>query len=76
MYDVMWSLAIALNETVTMIEEGNSSIDGTGCEELSGSLVPLEQFSYDNELMGCLIQRNLQRTNFSGVSVSKLNHNY
>ena len=56
-----------------MIEEGNTSIAGTGCEGLSGTLVPLEQFSYNNELMGCLIQRNLQRTNFSGVSVSKSN---
>ena len=76
MYDVIWSLAIALNETVSMIEEGNTSINGTGCEGLPGSLVPLEHFSYDNELVGCLIQRNLQQTNFSGVSVSNLMFNY
>ena len=74
LYDVIWSLAIALNETISMIDEGNTSINGTGCEGLPGLLVPLEEFSYDNELMGCLIQRNLQWTNFSGVSVSKLNY--
>ena len=58
------------NETMTMVEGGNSTlIDGTGCETASGSLVPLENFTYSNELMGCLMQWNLQRTNFSGISV-------
>ena len=63
-------MAIALNETMSMVEAGSSSIEGTGCEDKSGSLVPLENFTYNNEMMGCLIQGNLQRTNFSGVSVS------
>ena len=69
-YDAIWILALALNKTLTMVEAGNSSIDGTGCENVTGSIVPLEEFSYSNEKMGCLIQWNLQRTNFSGVSVS------
>lgn len=68
LYDVMWVLAIALNNTLTAVENGD--INGTGCEDAPGSLVPLEQFSYHNERMGCLIQWNLQQTNFSGVSVS------
>ena len=68
-YDVMWVLARTLNETMTMVEGGNINLLGTGCETASGSLVPLENFTYSNELMGCLMQWNLQRTNFSGVSV-------
>ena len=68
MYDAVWILAIALNRTMAMVKSGN--INGTGCENTSGSLVPLEQFQYSNEKMGCLIQYNIQITNFSGVSVS------
>ena len=60
-------LAIALNNTLTAVESGD--INGTGCEGVRGSLVPLEEFSYSNEKMGCVIQWNLQQTNFSGVSV-------
>ena len=69
-YDAIWILALALNKTLSMVEEGSSSVIGTGCENATGWLAPLEEFSYDNEKMGCLIQWNLQRTNFSGVSVS------
>jgi hypothetical protein len=63
----MWILATALNNTMTAVESGD--IDGTGCEELPGSLVPLQNFSYGDVKMACLIQWNLQQTNFSGVSV-------
>jgi hypothetical protein len=69
-YDAIWILALALNKTVSMVDTGNSSLVGTGCENATGSLEPLEEFSYDNEKIGCLIQWNLQRTNFSGISVS------
>jgi hypothetical protein len=73
-YDAIWILALALNKTLSMVDMGNSSVIRTGCENATGSLVPLEEFSYDNEKMGCLIQWNLQRTNFSGVSVSILSY--
>ena len=69
-YDAIWILALALNKTLSMVEEGNSSVIGTGCENVAGWLAPLEEFSYNNEKMGCLIQWNIQQTNFSGVSVS------
>ena len=55
-YDVMWILAIALNKTLTAINSGED-INGTGCGEVPGSLVPLENFTY--------------RYLFSGVSVSR-----
>ena len=67
MYDAIWILAMALNRTMAMLKTGNTT--GTGCENISGSLMPLEAFNYSNEKMGCLIQHNIQITNFSGVSV-------
>ena len=67
LYDVIWVLALALNNTMTMVER--EDISQTGCDNVPGSLVPLEEFNYANEKMGCLIQWNLQQTNFSGCSV-------
>ena len=58
---------MALNGTMALLRTKN--INGTGCENISGSLVPLEQFEYSNEKMGCLIQHNIQIATFSGVSV-------
>ena len=69
LYDAFWVLALALNNTNAMVESAN--ISGTGCENVTGSLVKLENFTYGNEMMGCLIQWNLQMTDFSGVSVSQ-----
>ena len=69
-YDILWVLAYALNNTMTMVLDGD--ITESGCSGLPGSLVPLEDFNHRNKLMGCLIQWNLQNTNFSGVSVSYL----
>ena len=73
MYDVIWVLALALNNTMTMIGSGDineSDINETNCGNIPGSLLPLEQFTYSNEKVGCLIQWNLQQTNFTGVTVS------
>ncbi len=67
-YDAMWTLAAALNKTETAVQSGD--IGETGCQGLSGSLVPLDQFNHTNALMGCLIRFNLQRTRFTGMSVS------
>lgn len=68
LYDVMWALAFALNHTMTMVE--SEDINSTGCQNDQGSLVPLHEFNYSNEMMGCLMQWNLQRTNFSGLTVT------
>jgi hypothetical protein len=69
LYDGLWALAFALNRTMTMVNTGD--INQTRCQNASGSPVPLNQFTYSNELMGCLIQWSLQATNFSGLTVSK-----
>ena len=68
-YDALWALALALNETMTMVNAVNVNTSETGCEAMEGSVVPLHEFDYSNALMSCLIQWNLQRTKFSGVSV-------
>ena len=67
LYDVLWALAFALNRTMTMVDSGD--INGTGCQNASGSLVHLHEFDYRNEMMGCLIQWSLHQTNFSGLTV-------
>ena len=68
LYDALWVLALGLNHTDTMIK--SSDISGTGCESVSGSLVPLEEFNYTNAKIGCLIQWNIQQTNLFGLTVS------
>ena len=49
----------------------NGDISGTGCEDLEGALVDLDQFSYSNAKMGCLIRYSLENTDFRGISVSE-----
>ena len=69
LYDALWALAFALNRTMTMVNS-DDDINGTGCENAYGSLVPLHEFTYANAMMGCLIQWNLQQTNFLGLTVN------
>ncbi len=69
LYDALWLFALALNDTDAMVKNGD--ISGTGCESVPGSLIPLEEFSYSNGRMGCLIQWNIQQTNFYGLTVSE-----
>ena len=73
LYDAIWLFALALNNTNAMIKSGDNS--ETGCEIVPGSLVPLEEFSYSNGSMGCLIQWNIQQTNFHGLTVGTLHSN-
>ena len=63
-YDTVWMLALALNTTMTMIND-NITVDICG-----SSLVPLEQFRYGDSSTSCLIIHNLGETNFTGLSVS------
>lgn len=59
-YDSVITLATLLNRTLTIIENGN--IQDTGCQNRNGNGVRLEDFSYHNDLMGCLffsVRRNL-----------------
>ena len=69
LYDALWLFALALNDTDAMVKSGD--ICGTGCEGITGSLVPLEEFTYTNGRMGCVIQWNIWQTNFFGLTVSE-----
>ena len=62
-YDSAWSLALALNRTMNMIESNDTQTCGQ-------PLVPLEEFTYGESSTACLIRHSLSRTNFTGVSVS------
>ena len=76
-YDALWTLALALNRTSEMVQSltREEILNRTQCEgsdESSGTvweLVSLENFTYSNQLMGCIVRWNLERTDFVGVSV-------
>ena len=77
-YDALWTLALALNWTNVMVqsltrEEILNITQCVGFNDKSGTvweLVSLENFTYSNQLMGCIVRWNLERTDFVGVSVS------
>lgn len=64
-YDAVWVLATALEGVAQRV----ASRDDAGCEGASGELVPLGNFTYDNEKLWCLLHSELQETDFLGVSV-------
>ena len=72
-YDAVWAMAFALNATISMINSQDINITSTGCENASGMPVPLEHFTYRNDQLGCIIRFHLQRTSFSGITVSYCN---
>ena len=59
-------MAIGLDNAMKRIAVGNDS----GCEGLPGELVPLEQFDYTNERVGCLLRQGFAEVNFLGITVS------
>ncbi len=77
-YDALWTFAIALNKTNEMVrglirEEILNMTQCGGTDEETGvewEVVSLENFTYSNQLMGCIIRWNLERTDFVGISVS------
>lgn len=38
--------------------------------DASSKLVPYENFTYSNDLLGCILTENLKITDFTGISVS------
>ena len=77
-YDALWTLALALNKTNEIVgsltrEEILNMTQCGGTDEETGvewEVVSLENFTYSNQLMGCIIRWNLERTDFVGISVS------
>ncbi len=79
-FDAFWAFALALNRTSEMVasltrEEILNRTQCEGSDDKTGvewALVPLENFTYSNQLMGCVIRWNLEKTDFVGVSVSSI----
>ncbi|XP_064390848.1 gamma-aminobutyric acid type B receptor subunit 2-like [Halichondria panicea] len=69
-YDALWTFALALNKTNEMVGSltREDILNKTQCRGSDGLLVPLENFTYSNQLMGCIIRWNLEETDFVGVS--------
>ncbi len=68
-FDLIWSLALGLNRTAQLVADND--ISDTNCnDELQGALVPLEEFDYTNQLMGCVLLDSIQKVKFLGLSVS------
>ena len=59
-------MALGLHRTSERVERNDSS----GCDHLSGNLVKLEDFDYQNEVMGCIMRQSLHEVNFTGITVS------
>lgn len=65
MYDLIWALALGLNSTSNKIAQEND----TGCEEqYYGDLVPLEEFNYTNQKIGCILRKSISEVQFDGLS--------
>lgn len=64
-FDSVMALAHLLNGTLDVLENGNVEED-TGCQNQNGTAVPLEEFSFDNDLMGCLFLAVLRNLSFDG----------
>lgn len=52
------------------IQIGDINVTHPECENVTGSLTSLENFTYSNAKMACILQENLHRTIFKGVTVS------
>ena len=66
-YDAVWAMALGLHYA----SERVSSNDSSGCDHLPGKLVPLEDFDYLNELMGCVLRKSFHQVNFTGITVGQ-----
>ena len=70
-FDLVWAMALGLNKTAERVAQ----LDDSGCEDLSGDIVPLEDFDYSNEKMGCILRQSIGSITFDGLSVSHMFYN-
>lgn len=64
-FDLTWILALGLDNAVERV----AMEDDSGCEHVPGEIVPLEEFDYFNEKMGCILKQSFGQVNFEGLSV-------
>ncbi|XP_019849367.1 PREDICTED: gamma-aminobutyric acid type B receptor subunit 2-like [Amphimedon queenslandica] len=63
-FDGVWAIAVGLDLASQRLSSGNVS----GCEDVPGNLVPLEQFDYTNMKLGCIIRQSFSEVNFLGLT--------
>ena len=64
-FDGVWAMVIGLDIATKRIAAGNES----GCENLTGDLMPLEYFNYTNEKLGCIMKQSFGEVQFLGITV-------
>ena len=67
-FDVIWAMALGLHNASERVRKNDSS----GCGHLPGELIPLEEFDYQNQMMGCVLQKSIAEVDFTGITVSPL----
>lgn len=65
-FDGVWAIAVGLDLASQRLSSDNVS----GCEDLPGDLLPLDQFDYTNMKLGCIIRQSFSEVNFLGLTVS------
>ena len=70
-FDAVWTLALVLNytEEMRLNQSKEQAIHQNCSSDLTGDLVPLNNFNYSNIYMGCIMKHNFYKVNFTGVSV-------
>ena len=66
-FDAIWAMALGLHRAAERVSRNDSG----GCDHLAGELVPLGDFLYLNDRMGCVLQNSFQEVNFSGITVNQ-----
>ena len=72
-FDAVWTLALVLNytEEMRLLNQSKEQAIHQNCSsDLTGYMVPLNDFNYSNAFMGCIMKHNFYKTNFTGVSVN------
>jgi hypothetical protein len=63
-FDTVWTLALVLNytEKMRMLNESKQDGDFKNCSHLDGKLVPLNEFTYSNAFMGCVMKETTTKS--------------
>ena len=64
-YDATWAMAVGLQRAAERINNNND----TDCEHWNGEMLPLENFTYSNEKLACILLKSYAETFFDGVTV-------
>ena len=69
-YDSVMTLAALLNGTLSVLE--SEGVEETGCLDRNGTAVRPEDFTFENDLMGCVFLTVLRNLSLNGLTVRNL----